>query len=113
MGWNHRIMAHEHNGEIYLQIHEVYYNENGIPDSYTVSPVPVGAENLKGITWTLNKMLECRNKPILWAGPKFPKECKIKYTCDLCGRNTFNKPSPHICKGGFRKRGLKWSLNYS
>jgi hypothetical protein len=26
MGWNHRILAHEHNGEVYLQIHEVYYN---------------------------------------------------------------------------------------
>ena len=25
MGWNHRILAHEHNGEIYLQIHEVYF----------------------------------------------------------------------------------------
>lgn len=40
-------------------------------------------------------MLECRAKPILWAGEKFPNECKIKYTCDLCGRDTFDRPSPH------------------
>jgi len=112
MGWNHRILAHEFKGEIFLQIHEVYYNENGIPDSYTERAISVGSETIKGITWTLNKMLECRNKPILWAGDKFPCECKIKYTCGLCGRNTFDKPSPHKCRGGFRKRGLRWSLNY-
>lgn len=112
MGWNYRILAHEHNGEVYLQIHEVYYNENNIPDSYTEKAVPVGGEDLKSITWTLNKMLECRTKPILWAGEKFPNECKIKYTCDLCGRNTFDRPSPHKCSGCFRKRGLRRSLNY-
>lgn len=112
MGWNHRILAHEHNGEVYLQIHEVYYNEEGKPNGYTENPISVGSETVKGITWTLNKMLECRTKPILLAGEKFPKECKIKYTCDLCGRNTFDKPSPHNCVGGFRKRGLRWSLNY-
>ena len=38
-------------------------------------------------------------------------ECKVKYTCDLCGQNTFDAPSPHKCRGGFRKRGLTWSLN--
>jgi hypothetical protein len=112
MGWNYRILAHEHNGEIYLQIHEVYYNENNVPDSYTQNAVSIGGEDLKAITWTLNKMLKCRTEPILWAGERFPNECKIKYTCDLCGRDTFDKPSPHKCSGGFRKRGLRWSLNY-
>ena len=29
MGWNHRILAHEYKGEVYLQIHEVYYDEEG------------------------------------------------------------------------------------
>ena len=77
MGWNHRILAHECKGEVYLQIHEVYYDEEGKPNSYT-EPIPVGSETVKGITWTLNKMLECRAKPILWAGEKFPKEYKIK-----------------------------------
>ena len=32
----------------------------------------------------------------------------IKYTCLLCGRNKFTKPSPHICNGQFRKRKIKW-----
>ena len=112
MGWNHRILAHEHNGDVYLQIHEVYYNENGIPSNYTERAAVVGSETIKGITCTLNEMLKCNTKPILWAGEKFPNECKIKYTCNLCGRDTFDKPSPHKCSSGFRKRGLKWSLNY-
>jgi hypothetical protein len=40
-------------------------------------------------------------------------ELKIKYTCDLCGRNKFDKPSPHKCSGGFRKRGLRWIIGVS
>lgn len=39
-------------------------------------------------------------------------EPKLKYTCEICGRNTFDAPTPHNCKGGFRKRGFKWSSNY-
>lgn len=27
MSWNYRILAHENNGEIYFQIHEVYKTE--------------------------------------------------------------------------------------
>lgn len=112
MNWNYRILAHEHDGDVYLQIHEVYYDENNMPNCYTEQPESIGGEDIRTITCTLNKMLECRTKPILWAGEKFPNECKIKYSCDLCGRDTFDRPSPHKCSGGFRKRGLRWSLNY-
>ena len=112
MGWNHRILAHKHKDEVYLQIHEVYYDENGKPYGYTENPISIGSETIKGITWQLNRMIECRKKPILWAGDDFPNECKIKYTCNLCGRNKFDKPAPHKCKGGYRKRGLQWSISY-
>jgi hypothetical protein len=74
MGWNHRVLAHEHKGEIYFDIHEVYYDDNGTPNGYTENPVSVGGESLKGIGWTLNRMKECLKKPILWAGDKFPNE---------------------------------------
>jgi hypothetical protein len=110
MSWNHRILAHESKEEVYFQIHEVYYTDNK-PDGYTANAVSVGGDTLKSINWTLNKMKEAIKKPVLWSGEKFPNECKVKYTCDLCGRNTFDVPSPHKCKGGFRKRGLSWSLN--
>jgi hypothetical protein len=75
--WNYRILAHETDGRVYLRIHEVYYDKNGVPDGYTGEAVSVGAETLKDITWTLNKMLESRSKPILWAGERFPDECKV------------------------------------
>ena len=33
-----------------------------------------------------------------------------RYRCLLCGRNKFTQKSPHKCKGGFRKRGIKWAI---
>ena len=35
---------------------------------------------------------------------------KGKFTCLICGRNSFNQKSPHKCFGGFRKRGFDWAL---
>lgn len=32
----------------------------------------------------------------------------MKYRCYACGRDKFDRPSPHNCKGGFRKQGLKF-----
>lgn len=74
MGWNHRVLAHKYQEEIYFEIYEVYYDKNGIPNGYKEKPVTIGGENIKGIRWTLNKMKECLKKPILWAGDDFPKE---------------------------------------
>ncbi len=108
MNFNYRVLAHETNGEVYFQLHEVYYKDE-VPEGYTSKPITIGGETLKDIKWKLNKIQEAAKKPILWAGEKFPSECKVKYTCDLCGRNNFDVPSPHKCKGGFRKRKLSWS----
>ena len=76
MGWNHRILAHEDGELMYFQIHEVYYNKEGTPKAYTTNGVSVGGDTIKSITWTLNKMKECRAKPVLFAGDKFPDEYK-------------------------------------
>lgn len=77
MSWNHRILAHEdHKKEIYLVIHDVYYNEKNIPDGYSENGVTIGGETLKDIKWTLSKMKECLKKPILYAGDRFPQEFK-------------------------------------
>ncbi len=75
MGWNHRILAHQHNDEVYFMIHEVHYDED-TPRAYTEKGVAVGGDSIKDITWVLHKMLACRKKPILWAGDKFPQEYK-------------------------------------
>ena len=74
MSWNHRVLAHKYEEEIYFEIHEVYYDKNGIPNGYKEKPVTIGGENIKGMRWSLNKMKECLKKPILWAGDDFPKE---------------------------------------
>lgn len=112
MTWNHRILAHKHNDDVYLEIHEVYYNEDGIPDSYTANAITIGSEELKGIRWTLNKIQECLKKPILWAGENFPQECTVKYTCSYCRKDNFDKPEHHICHGKFRKTKGLWEVNY-
>lgn len=75
-GWNYRVMAHEHKGEIYFQIHDVYYNKKRKPNSYTRDPSWVGSETIEGMQWTLDAMKEALSKPILWAGHKFPLEYK-------------------------------------
>jgi len=73
MTWNHRVLAHKDGDDWYFQIHEVFYDKDNIPESYTKDGISVGAEDLEGITWVLDKMKECLNKPILSA-ENFPKE---------------------------------------
>lgn len=75
--WNHRVLAFEQNGESYFQVHEVYYDENDKANRYAKNPISIGSETIEGINWTLNQMLECLGKPILWAGYGFPNEYKI------------------------------------
>lgn len=79
MSWNHRILAYEEtNGEIYLAIHEVYYDKKGKANGYTENPISVHSDSVKGMRWVLNKMKEATSKPILWSGEKFPKIYKPK-----------------------------------
>jgi len=33
----------------------------------------------------------------------------MRYKCNLCGKDTFTRKTPHKCIGGYRKRGLKWT----
>ena len=73
MSWNHRILAHENGNDMFFQIHEVYYDKSGKPDSYTKNGVSVGAESLEGMKWVLKKMKDCVNKPVLLADG-FPDE---------------------------------------
>ncbi len=75
MGWNHRILAKKYeSGEIEFQIHEVYYDIKGKPNGYTANPIAIIGDSLSDIKWTLNKMIECCDKPILWFGDDFPNE---------------------------------------
>lgn len=116
MSWNHRVLLHELDNELniihnILQVHEVYYAD-GKPNGYTSNPITINGENPDELEWTLNKIKDCLKKPILWAGKRFPEEVKVTYECQLCGRDKFNKQSPHKCVDGFRKYGLEWKIIY-
>jgi hypothetical protein len=60
--------------DIYLEIYEVYYNDEGIPNGCTANPITIGSETTKGIGWVLNHMKAALKKPILWKGKRFPEE---------------------------------------
>lgn len=73
--WNYRVLAHEFKGELFFQIHEVYYDKNGNPDGYSENASPVGSESVKEINTVLKQMKCAVKKPVLWAGKKFPSIC--------------------------------------
>lgn len=72
--WNYRVIAHDERDEVYLEIHEVYYDAANIPNGY-IENKSVGSESLKGINWHLNKMKLALKKPIL-SKKNFPNEYK-------------------------------------
>lgn len=78
MGWNYRVLAHkESDGDHYFQIHEVYYDGEGNPDSYTKDGARIGGDSIDSLAWSLTKMNECMDKPIL-SVEDFPNEFKIE-----------------------------------
>ena len=75
MSWNHRVLAHKDGDGMYFQIHEVYYDKDGKLDSYSAEGGNVGGNSIKDLSWTLDKMRECLDKPIL-SVKNFPEEYK-------------------------------------
>lgn len=75
--WNYGIMAHEDpNRSISFAVHEIYY-ENDVPVSYTENAIPAHGDSIKEVIQDLQMMLnDIQNKPVLWAGEKFPQEYK-------------------------------------
>lgn len=120
MGWNHRVLlekldnafAIDMDDQYSLQIHEVFYDKEGIPNGYTANSITINGDDLHSISWTVRRISDCLKKPILWKGEKFPQEVKVTYECLLCGRNKFTRKSPHYCGSNFRKRNIKWKINY-
>jgi hypothetical protein len=74
--WNHRVLATiDKHGETYFNIHEVYYNnKTKQPDGYTANPITIGGEDIEALKWTINKIQESLEKPILWGDSRFPVE---------------------------------------
>lgn len=73
MSWNYRVLASEHEGEVFFEIHEVYYDKKHNPTSYTENPVSISGSNLEEVKWVLEKMNESLDKEVLWKGDEFPR----------------------------------------
>ena len=71
MHWNHRVISKQvpadikGNTETAYEIHEVYYNEEGIPTSCTVDGITAFGETVEELKETLERMLKATEKPIL------------------------------------------------
>lgn len=81
--WNHRVLSHKSKnpnceGEVYFQIHEVYYNKEENPTSYTENGVSVGGEGYADLQWVLSEMQICLTKHVLDAD-NFPNEYKGEF----------------------------------
>jgi hypothetical protein len=95
MSWNHRVVRRyksdvpEHMKKFcnadcsYLEIAEVYYDENGKPNGVTEGasavlgggdPDDTDEEVMKGLRWQLEHMLIALDKPILDEKADFPEE---------------------------------------
>jgi hypothetical protein len=77
MTWNHRVVKFDHD---WLSICEVYYDKDGEVEFHTADGVRVGSESIDGLRWTLEKMLESLDEPIL-------NEFKEEKTCPPCHGN--------------------------
>ena len=70
MSWNHRAFKsvcynkYLDKYETFFEIREVFYDENGNIGNIS-DPADVVADSLEGLKWTLNKMLESCDKPII------------------------------------------------
>ena len=56
MTWNHRVLAHEHKGELTFAIHEIFYSDDGIPNMCTENAVGVVGDTLPELSATLRLM---------------------------------------------------------
>ena len=69
MTWNYRVLAREYKGfnevEVLFEIHEVFYNADGVPEMCTEDAVSVVGDNLAEISDTLLWMKKALKKPIL------------------------------------------------
>ena len=70
MTWNHRVVRRTYKyatmPDKYLyQIHEVYYNEEGEVDSYTLEPVANCGNTLVELAEEIEMFKKCLNHPVL------------------------------------------------
>lgn len=78
MSFNYRVLAKKYKGDVYFDIHCVYYDNQSTPIGYSETPSTITSETVEEISSTLDKMKEALTKPIIWYGDKFPELYKEK-----------------------------------
>ncbi len=65
MHWNYRLidLSHENGNEPWVQIHEVFYEDDGSLMGYT--PATLGSEDAQELATTLEWMSMALDKPVL------------------------------------------------
>lgn len=65
MHWNHRVMncPSENGGEDYITFQEVFYDDNGNPDSY--SDPFIGADTVEGLQELVARLSKALEQPML------------------------------------------------
>ncbi len=65
MHWNYRLidLSHENGNEPWVQIHEVFYEDDGSLMGYT--PATIGSEDAQELATTLEWMSMALDKPVL------------------------------------------------
>lgn len=65
MSWNYRLIEKNISGETLFRIHEVYYDEDGIPNGVTKKPVYPQADSKEKFKDQMKLYNEALEKPIL------------------------------------------------
>lgn len=65
MTWNHRVIKHEKDGEVWYTLHEVFYDDDGSIKGWTQDAIAPLSETRDGLYWVLDKMREAVAKPVL------------------------------------------------
>jgi hypothetical protein len=65
MHWNHRVIRSRRNGEEWYAIHEVYYDDDGKPETYTAEPDGIEGESLEELRQYLTWMRAALRQPVL------------------------------------------------
>lgn len=64
--WNHRVIEFvEPDGGPWLSIHEVYYDADGNPQTYTENAIGACGDSMEELTQTLQRMMACLSKPVM------------------------------------------------
>ncbi len=76
--WNYRLFIFENpDDSIWFQICECYYDADGTPNGYIENHACAGGETVEEVKNSLEMMKGALDKPVIYAGDKFPQEYKL------------------------------------